>query len=121
MALYTFRAGVHDPQTHVVRMNLYRAGFDETRGTLLARYVEFWCQMQCSADWHVDQSPSTLAVSFSSPIDCVLFMISEEYSYFVPGATIRPKIEPAIAFAFYDSPNARDALRDLKACIGAAC
>jgi hypothetical protein len=41
MAVTTFQAGIKDPQPHVVRMNLYRAGYDDTRGTLLARYVEF--------------------------------------------------------------------------------
>lgn len=91
MAATCYSAGLKDPQPHEVRMNLYRAGFNETRATLLARFVEFWCQKNCIGDWHVDQDPRLLTVSFSSTTDVVLFMISEEYGYFVPGATTRPR------------------------------
>lgn len=86
-----FQAGLEQPQPYAVRMNLYLAGFNETRGVLLARFVEFWCQKNCFGDWHVDQTQQALAVSFSLETDCVLFLISEEYTYFVPSATTRPR------------------------------
>jgi hypothetical protein len=90
MVASCFQAGLTDPQPYEVRLNLYRAGFDETRGTLLARFVEFWCQKNCTGEWHIDQTSRMLTVSFSASVDTVLFMISEEYSYFVPSATTRP-------------------------------
>lgn len=90
MVVTTFQAGLKDPQPYVVRMNLYRAGYDDVRGTLLARYVEFWCQKNCVGEWHIDQTAHLLTVSFSATVDTVLFMISEEYTYFVPSATTRP-------------------------------
>ncbi|RYF04631.1 MAG: hypothetical protein EOO77_29390, partial [Oxalobacteraceae bacterium] len=87
----SFQAGLREPQPFALRMNLYRAGFNETRATLLARYVEFWCQKNCVGGWQIAQSSALLSVSFSSSLDVVLFMISEEYGYFVPAATTRPR------------------------------
>lgn len=71
-------------------MNLSRAGFTESRATLLARFVEFWCQKNCFGEWHVEQTQRSLRVSFATSTDVVLFLISEEYGYFVPSATTRP-------------------------------
>lgn len=87
-------------QSFAVTMNLNRAGFTESRAVLLARFVEFWCQKNCFGLWSVEQDSLSLQVSFETPNDVVLFMISEEYGYFVPSATIRSNLNLSINKAF---------------------
>lgn len=86
-----YSAGAAVTLTYPVSMDLYRAKIDEGRGTMLARYVEFWCQKNCFDDWRVEVSNRVLVVSFTSTVDTVLFQLSEEFSYFVPRATKRPR------------------------------
>lgn len=95
-----FQAGQQDPQPFAVRMNLLRAEMNEMRAGMLARYVEFWCENNAFGPWHVEQDARELSVSFERQTDVVLFLISEEYTYFVPSATRRPRASdhPTIGF-----------------------
>src|SRR4051812_38040432 len=77
-----FEAGSGEHQHHVILMNYIRAGFAEHRADTLSQLVGYWCDENCRGLWRVEQTNSTIRVSFEQVRDRVLFQISEEFLYF---------------------------------------
>jgi hypothetical protein len=82
MPMLLYEAGHETHLNHTITLNHVRAGFDPAIALTLTRFVEFWCQKNCKGKWRVEESDTTLSVSFSHPRDRVLFQISEEFVYF---------------------------------------
>lgn len=73
-----YEAGFGVRQPHAFRLDLNRAGLDETRADCVTRFIEFWCQANCVGAWRVEETERAVRVSFALPHDVVLFKISAE-------------------------------------------
>lgn len=77
-----YEAGLDGRQLHVMCLDFRRAGLDAMRATFLSRFVEFWCQANCSGGWHLEETDRSLHISFALDRDAILFKISSEtYDY----------------------------------------
>ena len=77
-----YQAGSEESLNYQLSINLIQSGFSETRSILIVRFIEFWCQKNCSGIWGVYETSKILTVSFDQVRDAVLFKLSEEYDYF---------------------------------------
>jgi hypothetical protein len=89
-------AGFAEPLLYEVCLNHAHAGFAQARAVMLSRFVEFWCQMHAHGDWRVETTTRTLTVSFQTTTDAVLFQFSDEFTYFAPQSTQRPRYVPVL-------------------------
>ncbi len=81
-AYYVHTAGAFVPLQYTLSLNFIRAGMTPERSDLVSRFIEFWCQKNCSGDWRVEETENRLTVSFDLDRDIILFKISEEYDWF---------------------------------------
>jgi hypothetical protein len=89
MLLHT--AGVDEPLQYRLSLDVIRAKLTESRGDLLGRFIEFWCQKNCVSEWRVETTNHSLTVWFDLPRDVVLFKLSDEFDWF--SETIFPSFE----------------------------
>lgn len=82
MPIVLHEAGHASHLDHTITLHHARAGIDPNIALTLSRFVEFWCQKNCRGDWRVEESDTTLSISFSHSRDRVLFQISEEFLFF---------------------------------------
>lgn len=80
-----YEAGRETSQLYAVSLNLHEANLDEARADLVARFVEFWCQANCSGSWRVEETNKRLNVSFALSRDFIAFKLSNEYAEFDAG------------------------------------
>jgi hypothetical protein len=76
-----YQAGSNESLNYQLSLNLIKSGFSESRSVLIVRFIEFWCQKNCSDIWSVHETSKILTVSFEQIRDAVLFKMSEEYDY----------------------------------------
>ena len=81
--------------------------FNAIAAATITRYVEFWCQDNCTGQWSVCETERTLTVSFEHIRDVVLFMFGDEYGAFAamsdsilkaPRLAREPSPSPAMRF-----------------------
>lgn len=74
-----YEAGRDEIQLYAVRLDLVRAGLNEVKADIKARFIEFWSQSNCLGSWRVEQTTREIIVSFALSRDMILFKMSTEY------------------------------------------
>lgn len=75
-----YKAGSEDELPHVVKIMFRDTGVrDITRSDLIARWIEFWCQVHCERRWRVTEYQSHVDVHFEDETDLVYFKLSPEF------------------------------------------
>jgi hypothetical protein len=72
----SYQAGCSEllPITIVVRLS----SSELTRNDLLARFIEFWCQSNCTRNWNVSEHKTCIIVGFDDAFDATMFKLSPE-------------------------------------------
>ena len=70
---------------------------DCSRATLLARFIEFWCQKNCVGPWRVMDDGRHVVVLFETGRDIILFKMTEEYDFFDSACSTYEDRSPTLA------------------------
>lgn len=73
-----YEAGLCVHDHYAFKLDLRCARLDDMRAIFVARFAEFWCQMNCSGAWRVVETDHFLHVFFDLPKDFMFFKISAE-------------------------------------------
>lgn len=105
--------GSQMPQNMVFEFHFGLAGmFNAIAAATITRYVEFWCQDNCTGQWSVCETERTLTVSFEHIRDVVLFMFSDEYGAF---AAMPESILKAPRLGAHHEPSTTSVMRFMTA------
>lgn len=76
-----YQSGNLEPDALVTTMglNLLSSNLSQIDATMLAHFLETWCEHHCVGAWRVEHDYKKLQISMSLDRDLVLFKISEEY------------------------------------------
>lgn len=74
-----YSAGSNPPFNYNVKIDL-DPNIRETKATMITRFIELWCELNCMGRWRVDEYQKFVDVSFDEVSDVVLFKLSPEYS-----------------------------------------
>jgi hypothetical protein len=66
---------------HMLTLNLPRSSIDGGTATFLCRFIELWCNQQCTSGWRIQHQEYKIVVEFQTDRDCVLFSLTDEYEY----------------------------------------
>jgi hypothetical protein len=69
-------AGCPDPLPYKIVVKLTSA--EPTRNYLIARFIEFWCMMNCTELWNVAEQAQCIIVGFDDAIDATMFKLSPD-------------------------------------------
>lgn len=81
MEYAAYQSGNLEPDTLVTTMslNLLSSDLSPIDATMLAHFLETWCEHHCIGTWRVEHDYRNIRISMSLDRDLVLFKISEEY------------------------------------------
>lgn len=73
-----YQAGSSIMLPHRVTVGLGQAD-DPNRHSLIARWIEFWCDVHCEHPWSLIEDDFSIIVGFQSECDAAMFKLSPEY------------------------------------------
>lgn len=80
MGAVGYRAGSEADLPHLVKI-VFTSGENVTRSDLIVRWIEFWCQMNCEAEWRVTEYDTHVDIHFADEVDVVHFKLSPEFNF----------------------------------------